>query len=60
YTFIDYAIEYSEKYAPLRQKLLSTDIGSVASFLLSRESRAITGQTIYVDNGLNIMFLPDD
>ncbi|CRH00982.1 enoyl-acyl carrier reductase, putative [Plasmodium relictum] len=60
YSFIDYAIDYSEKYAPLQQKLYSTDVGSVASFLLSKESRAITGQTIYVDNGLNIMFGPDD
>ncbi|SBT79767.1 enoyl-acyl carrier reductase, putative [Plasmodium malariae] len=60
YSFIDYAIDYSEKYAPLRQKLYSTDVGAVASFLLSRDSRAVTGQTIYVDNGLNIMFGPDD
>ncbi|SBS85418.1 enoyl-acyl carrier reductase, putative [Plasmodium ovale] len=60
YSFIDYAIEYSEKYAPLRQKLYSTDVGAVASFLLSSDSRAVTGQTIYVDNGLNIMFGPDD
>ncbi|CAA9989174.1 enoyl-acyl carrier reductase, putative [Plasmodium knowlesi strain H] len=58
--FIDYAIEYSEKYAPLQQKLYSTDVGAVAAFLLSKESRAVTGQTIYVDNGLNIMFGPDD
>ncbi|CDU19495.1 enoyl-acyl carrier reductase [Plasmodium yoelii] len=60
YSFIDYAIDYSEKYAPLKKKLLSTDVGSVASFLLSKESSAVTGQTIYVDNGLNIMFGPDD
>ncbi|VWU51277.1 enoyl-acyl carrier reductase, putative [Hepatocystis sp. ex Piliocolobus tephrosceles] len=60
YSFIDYAIDYSEKYAPLKQKLLATDVGSVASFLLSKDSRAVTGQTIYVDNGLNIMFGPDD
>ncbi|GAW81872.1 enoyl-acyl carrier protein reductase [Plasmodium gonderi] len=60
YSFIDYAIEYSEKYAPLQQKLYSTDVGAVASFLLSKQSRAVTGQTIYVDNGLNIMFGPDD
>ncbi|CAD2109945.1 enoyl-acyl carrier reductase, putative [Plasmodium vinckei] len=60
YSFIDYAIDYSEKYAPLRKKLLSTDVGSVASFLLSKDSSAVTGQTIYVDNGLNIMFGPDD
>ncbi|KMZ79517.1 enoyl-acyl carrier protein reductase [Plasmodium vivax India VII] len=58
--FIDYAIDYSEKYAPLQQKLYSTDVGAVAAFLLSKESRAVTGQTIYVDNGLNIMFGPDD
>jgi enoyl-[acyl-carrier protein] reductase I len=54
-TFIDYAIDYSIANAPMSQDLESTDIGNSAAFLLSSMSRAITGTTLYVDNGLNVM-----
>lgn len=54
-TFIDYAIDYSVANAPLSQQLYSDDVGATALFLLSPLARAITGSTIYVDNGLNVM-----
>ena len=54
-TFIDYAIDYSIANAPMSQDLESTDIGNSAAFLLSPLSRAVTGLTLYVDNGLNVM-----
>jgi enoyl-[acyl-carrier protein] reductase I len=33
----------------------SDDVGYTAAFLLSPLSRAVTGTTLYVDNGLSIM-----
>lgn len=54
-TFIDYAIDYSKANAPMSQDLYSDDVGATACFLLSPLARAITGVTMYVDNGLNCM-----
>ena len=51
-TFIDYAIDYSKANAPMAQDLYSDDVGASAAFLLSPLARAITGVTLYVDNGL--------
>jgi len=54
-TFIDYAIDYSKANAPMSQDLYSDDVGASAAFLLSSLARAITGTTLYVDNGLFTM-----
>jgi enoyl-[acyl-carrier protein] reductase I len=54
-TFIDYAIDYSKANAPMAQDLYSDDVGATAAFLLSPLARAVTGVTMYVDNGLNVM-----
>ena len=54
-TFIDYAIDYSIANAPMSQPLYNDDVGVTAAFLLSPLARCITGATIYVDNGLNVM-----
>lgn len=54
-TFIDYAIDYTTANAPVAQDLYSDDVGNSAAFLLSSLSRAITGVTLYVDNGLHSM-----
>lgn len=54
-TFIDYAIDYSKANAPLAQDLYAEDVGASAAFLLSPLARAVTGVTLYVDNGLNTM-----
>jgi len=51
--FIEFAIDYSRANAPMAQDLYSEDVGAAACFLLSPLARAITGMTIYVDNGLH-------
>lgn len=44
-----------EEKAPLHRNVTTTQVGNVATFLLSSMSEAITGQTIYADSGYNIM-----
>ena len=44
-----------EKKAPLHKNVTTTQVGNVATFLLSSMSDSITGQVIYADNGYNIM-----
>ena len=44
-----------EEKAPLHQNVTTTQVGIVATFLLSQMSECITGQVIYADNGYNIM-----
>ena len=39
--------------APMAQDLYNDDVGAAACFLLSPLARAITGVTLYVDNGLH-------
>lgn len=54
-TFIDYAIDYSKANSPMEQDLYSDDVGATAAFMLSPLARAVTGVTLYVDNGLHSM-----
>ena len=44
-----------EEKAPLHKNVTTTQVGNVATFLLSGMSEAITGQVVYADNGYNIM-----
>lgn len=44
-----------EEKAPLHRNVTITQVGNVASFLLSDMSDSITGQVIYADSGYNIM-----
>lgn len=44
-----------EEHAPLRRNVTIDDVGNAALFLASDLSSAITGETIYVDSGYNIM-----
>ncbi|MGN1269660.1 MAG: enoyl-ACP reductase [Clostridia bacterium] len=44
-----------EEKAPLHQNVTITQVGNVATFLLSNMSECITGQVIYADNGYSIM-----
>jgi enoyl-[acyl-carrier protein] reductase I len=44
--------------APLRQNISIEDVGKTALYLASDLSRAVTGETIYVDGGYNIMGVP--
>jgi len=59
-TFIEYAIDYSKANAPLAQDLYSEDVGNTALFLTSPLGRTVTGVTMYVDNGLNVMGMAVD
>lgn len=44
-----------EEKSPLHRNVTTTQVGNVATFLLSEMSDAITGQVIYADSGYNIM-----
>ena len=44
-----------EEKSPLHRNVTTTQVGNVATFLLSEMSDAITGQVIYADSGFNIM-----
>ena len=44
-----------EERAPLHRNVTTTEVGDVATFLLSNMSRCITGQVIYADSGYNII-----
>ena len=44
-----------EEKSPLHRNVTTTQVGNVATFLLSDMSEAITGQIIYADSGYNIM-----
>lgn len=58
--FIGSMIEYSLANAPLQKDLEAEEVGATAAFLLSPLSSAITGATLYVDNGLHAMGLAVD
>lgn len=53
--FIDTMIEYSKANAPLPRELRAEEVGNTAAFLLSPLAAAITGTTVYVDNGMHTM-----
>ncbi len=60
-SFIDCMIEYGKVNAPLSGKELEAEeVGNAALFLLSSYSSAITGVTLYVDNGMHAMGLALD
>jgi enoyl-[acyl-carrier protein] reductase I len=52
-TFIEYMIDYTKKNSPLGQDLYADDVGQTALFLSSEMSRAVSGVTMYVDNGMH-------
>jgi len=54
-TFIEVAIDYCKGNAPLAKDLYAEDVGNTAAFLLSPLSGAVTGMTVYVDNGMHAM-----
>lgn len=41
--------------APLRRNTMIDEVGDTAAFLVSDWARGITGETLYVDNGLHIL-----
>ena len=50
-------LSYAERVAPLRSNITADDVGNTALWLLSDWSRGVTGETVYVDAGWNIMGL---
>ncbi len=52
--FVDMYKMAREK-APLRRNTMAEEVGDSAMFLVSHLGRGITGQTIFVDNGLSIL-----
>jgi enoyl-[acyl-carrier protein] reductase I len=57
---IDDMIAYSLANAPLTQDLHAEQIGMAAAFLVSPLGSAITGEILYVDNGMHAMGLAID
>ncbi len=58
---IDSMIEYSKANAPLIKEMMAEEVGNAAAFLLSnRRASAITGVTLYVDNGMHAMGMAMD
>lgn len=53
--FIDTMIRYCKANAPLTRDFEATDVGHTAAFLASPLAAAITGSTVYVDNGYHAM-----
>lgn len=53
--FIGAMIDYALSNAPLQKELNAEEIGNAAAFLLSSMASAITGVTLYVDNGMHAM-----
>lgn len=53
--FIGAMIEYAHQNAPLSKELKAEEIGQTGCFLLSPLASAITGTTLYVDNGMHAM-----
>jgi enoyl-[acyl-carrier protein] reductase I len=52
---IEKMVEYVSLNAPLTQKLVAAEVGSVAAFLSSSLASGITGNTVYVDKGYHAM-----
>lgn len=53
--FIEDMINYASANSPLPKELDAYEVGVTAAFLVSPLSSAITGTTLYVDNGLHAM-----
>jgi enoyl-[acyl-carrier protein] reductase I len=47
--------EHAEQRAPLRRSVEGADVGKTAVYLVSDLSSGVTGETIYVDCGVNII-----
>lgn len=55
--YIERMIDYYYQNGPLKKELTAEEVGKAAVFLLSPLASAITGVTLYVDNGMHAMGL---
>ncbi|MGZ3634040.1 MAG: enoyl-[acyl-carrier-protein] reductase [Parachlamydiaceae bacterium] len=53
--FTDQMLNYVSANAPLTKDLSASEVGDTAAFLVSPRASAITGTTLYVDNGMHAM-----
>ncbi len=58
--FIEKMINYATVNAPLTKEMYAEEVGNSAAFLLSPLASAITGVTLYVDNGMHVMGMSTD
>ncbi len=58
--FIGRMIDYNKANAPLQKDLTAEEVANAALFLLSESSSAVTGTTLYVDNGIHAMGIATD
>lgn len=54
---IDEVFEWMGKKSPLKRNIDADEVGKTAAYLLSDLSSGVTGQTLYVDSGFNIVGL---
>lgn len=52
-------LDHVKNNAPLRRNVSIEDVGNVAAFLCSDLAAGITGETVYVDSGYNIIGMGD-
>lgn len=50
-----YILKWNEDNSPLRRTVTTEEVGKSALYLLSSLSSGVTGQTIYVDSGYNVI-----
>lgn len=53
--FIERMVDYYYTWSPIQAHMISEHVGAAAAFLVSPLASAITGETLYVDHGANIM-----
>ena len=54
---IDTMFEHTERKAPLRRNITADEVGKTAVYLLSDLASGVTGETLFVDSGFNIVGL---
>jgi enoyl-[acyl-carrier protein] reductase I len=57
---IEAMVRYCRDNSPLTRELHAADVGNTAAFLCSPLAAAITGSTVYVDNGFHAMGMATD
>ncbi len=53
--FVDNMVDYCQRNAPLANATKASEVGQTAAFLLSPLASAVTGSTMYVDQGYHAM-----